>query len=397
MEASATARRPFALAMVVALTLSAFALAGVTQADADDFTTGTSAPSIVITDYSRTIQPASQNSVATYFVTVEVADADGVTTIEEVEVCLFNSDTRVGGSAKGDCGEDDADPRTTLHLLWVADELEDEETFAADDDGVTGFSLTGDNFHTLGVGDDVSTWATTGGSTPGLLTLTFRFKVSEALLAGIDWSLEATVRDNTPGTPRTASDQAGFDDESVVGATGAIDVLYFSAIQTVREQLDYGVVDAGQESSAKTGLLGAFRSNDKADLTLDGDDFKYTAGDFTATLSLVTFDPGLEQVSVRCEQADTLSGTRSAPGSSIFVDVNPGLFATDRFAAVTRTIGEIDGVGDSGTSYTNRGTGEGTVSLNNICALAYGGGAEVSSQKYSADIVVGIGRAAGGP
>jgi hypothetical protein len=365
MQATSAVQRPFALAAALALILSALAAAASPAAKADTFTPGAAAPVVTITGFSEVIQPHFGNSsqapggAVAYFVTVQVVDSDGVDTIEEVSICLFN-----GASADGaDCADFNANPKTMFYMDWLADDVieGDLAVYGPNSSGNTGFAVgNADSLYAIGGGDDLSSWETEGGTTPGTLTLTFRFYVSAAMLAGNDWTVRATATDDADleGTATTLTD--------------AVTVQYFGAVTTARTSIDYGTIAPGASVAVIDQPLGRFVANDRSETNLVGEDFTYTSGPFTSTLDLVdSVTPGSGEVSLRCWRGDV------ALGDSEFIRVVP-ITPLDLPSSV------FGGVGAA------RGTGETPIELKHGCELFYGGGALVSSQQYQADITVGI-------
>jgi hypothetical protein len=365
MQATSAVQRPFALAAALALILSALVAAASPAAKADTFTPGAAAPVVTITDFSNVIQPFFENSSdadpgVAYFVTVEVVDSDGVDTIETVSICLFNGDSNDGAG----CDAPDADPKTMFYMDWLADGLDEGETYGPGASGSSGFEVgNSDSLYAIGGGADVSSWATDGGTTPGTLTLTFRFYVSAAMLAGSDWTIRATATDNTDGAPKVGT---------ATTATNAVTVQYFGAVTTTRTSIDYGTI-APEESAARLDQsLGRFVANDESETDLVGEDFTYSTGpSFTSTLALVDKDtPGSGEVSLRCWRGDAALGATSI------------LVVPDTARDLPSSV-----FGGAGAA---RGTGEEPLELKHGCELSYGGGATVSSQQHQADITVGI-------
>jgi len=362
MQATSAVQRPFALAAALALILSALVAAASPAAKADTFTPGAAAPVVTITGFSEAIQPFYENSSdadpgVAYFVTVEVVDSDGVDTIETVSICLFNGDSNDGAG----CDAPDADPKTMFYMDWLADGLDEGETYGPGASGSSGFEVgNSDSLYAIGGGTDVSSWATTGGTTPGLLTLTFRFYVSAAMLAGSDWTIRATATDD--------EDKVG----TATTATNAVTVDYFGAVTVTRTSIDYGTIAPGESAARLNRPLGKFVANDESETGLTGEDFTYTSGQFISTLDLVDdATPESGEVSLRCWRGDAeLGGSESI----LVVPIFPRDLPSSVF-------------GGAGAA---RGTGEDPTELKHGCELSYGGGAVVSSQQYQADITVGI-------
>jgi hypothetical protein len=374
MQRTATARRPFALAALFALVISAFAIAGPPAANADTFTTGKAAPVVTITAYPDDIQPYFMNTTTpplsapavAYTVTVTVVDSDGVDTIDLVEVCFYNSDSSLAA-----CQATDANPKTTFLMDW--DSSVASPTFGADQSGTDGFALgrTGTNYAlgsdfsaAPGGTDQRSSWSTSD-ELPSTLTLNFRFYASNAMLAGDDWTVVATAIDEDD---ETGSAREGFD-----APTGYIFVNYWGEVTTARASVDYGTIDAGEFTDRENEPLGSFVANDDSLTKLAGEDFTFTpvGGGGPFTLDLVEFDePGIGQVSLLCSL-----GTALDPNDAIFVPASGSSYL----------VGTV--FGGSGAA---RGTGEAPQSLAHSCRLAYGGGATVSSAQYQADITVTI-------
>lgn len=403
MQQHATIRRPFALALVFALVASAFALAGAPDANADEFIAGKARPQVEIKTWPATIQPAFPASAAVYTVVVEVSDADGVEDIERVELCIYDY---VGGASEA-CAFDDADPRSTVQFVWDArDVVAPDPAFGPDDTGNLGFYVEqlgsryalGEDDTANDGDDDRPVWTTTGGTTPGLLTLTFTFRASNAMLAGNEWTIRATAFDTED---KSAVDYVGFFErfdlcEGVdpVGTTlddncassGTLTVNYWGEVITERQEILFGEVDEGTEEEVLERSLGEFVANDVSFTSLTAADFQYAPGGPGSpfVLSLVQEFPGSGQVSLRCSPADTVE----TPGA-IFLATTPVEFEASVFSSVN--YGPFGPVGDL-RSIENRGTGENALALIHSCALAYGGGAAVSSQTYAATVTVGIGQ-----
>jgi hypothetical protein len=363
MQATSAVQRPFALAAALALILSALVAAASPAAKADTFTPGAAAPVVTIMDFSSDIQPHFENSsqapdgAVPYFVTVEVVDSDGVGTIKDVSICLFNGDSSEGAG----CANSNADPKTMFYMDWLAADLDEGETYLSDASGSSGFAVgNGGSLYAIGAGTDLSSWGTTGGTTPGTLTLTFRFYVSAAMLAGNDWTVRAT-----------ATDDAGLEGTATT-ETNAVTVQYFGAVTTARASIGYGTIAPGASAPVIDQPLGLFVANDGSETDLVGEDFTYVSGPFTSTLDLVDeATPGSGEVSLRCWRGDAELGDSA---SIRVVPVTPRNLPSSVF-------------GGAGAA---RGTGETPIELKHGCELSYGGGALVSSQQYQADITVGI-------
>jgi hypothetical protein len=234
-------------------------------------------------------------------------------------------------------------------------------TYGPDSSGNSGFAVgNGGSLYAIGAGTDLSSWGTTGGTTPGTLTLTFRFYVSAAMLAGNDWTVRAT-----------ATDDAGLEGTATT-ETNAVTVQYFGAVTTARTSIDYGTIAPGASAPVIDQPLGLFVANDGSETDLVGEDFTYVSGPFTSTLDLVDeATPGSGEVSLRCWRGDAELGDSA---SIRVVPVTPRDLPSSVF-------------GGAGAA---RGTGETPIELKHGCELFYGGGALVSSQQYQADITVGI-------
>jgi hypothetical protein len=218
-----------------------------------------------------------------------------------------------------------------------------------------------------------STWSTTD-TLPSLLTVTFSFYVSTAMLYGEDWTIVATATD---GDDRTGSDSVGED-----AVDGYVFVDYWGEVTTPRTSVPYGVIDEGESETVNDQSLGFFVANDTSYAALEGEDFEFDpdgpAGPYYLQLVADPPDgePGPNEVSLRCSYGTTLD---TDPEDFVWVGDSSGWMLP----------GAIFGAGFTGTGPL-RGTGESPAELKNSCELFYGGGATVSSEEYSADITVAI-------
>ena len=211
------------------------------------------------------------------------------------------------------------------------------------------------------------------------VTLTFKFRVSYALLAGTDWNykVSAEIPDSACGdatcselgidlSPESfrGSDEVGTDKDGAGPDTAeTITVLYYGEVRTgaTDSASDFGYLQDTQTSDYETYDAFDYLTNGMSQLTLTGTDFSRASGD---TLSLVQTVPSTEEVALSCY--DSLD-----------------------WAVVEEYVAHTD---DSATEldYQRDPTIEEVTDGSITCRLTYGGGADVALATYSNTVTVGI-------
>jgi len=226
-------------------------------AQADDFTPQNlpSVPTSLIRTYPLTaMQPAYPRSTSVYQVSADVANADGFDKVTRVKMCWYIT------GATDHC--DASDPRSGFVMTW---------------DPANSFVVEGtSNNYQNASSDFTDVDATTK-------IINFKFKISDAMLAGTDWNLEVTVYNNDiNGDPQSQYD------------TKSASVGYYSYFATSRVPYDYGDVlenprgtsyDAYQAARS----VGSFLANGNSSITAQVTDFTHSTNsvvDDTLTLDV---------------------------------------------------------------------------------------------------------------
>lgn len=255
-------------AVVSMLALLALVVSGAGMADADEFTTANTAPTVTAPSLSASIQPDAAASDVEYSYAVTVGDAESLNDLAAVTVCLYLT---TGGDST--CAT--PDPATDVKLTWT----QSTDAFTIDDGSTN-------DYWTNGTGSTSPTLTGTSG------TFTFTFTVSEATREG-GWTALVTATDSS-----AATDTDG---------TATSTVQHYSAI-TTRVSQNFGTLAPG--------LAGAATATASPTLTANGQTtYAMTAGDFTdgtytfglKTTGLTSEGPAAGEVSFDCEVASTFT------------------------------------------------------------------------------------------
>lgn len=317
----------------VVVSMSMVALLGLTVtatgiAQADEFITGNTAPTVATPALSASIQPDTGASAVVYSYSVVVGDADTLNDLSTVTVCLYLT---VGGDAT--CAT--PDPATDVQLTWT----ESTNAFTIANGSTT--------YWALGTEGNVST-APILTDTSG--TYTFNFTVSEAMREG-SWTAAVTATDVSAAT---ASNSA---------ATATVN--HYSAI-TARVGQAYGTVTSGLGNGVVSTASPTVSSNGQTTYSATAGDF--TDGTYTFTLKtdgLTSVAPAAGQVTFDCQVAATFTE------ASAF---RVGSTSTLLSAAETST-----------------GTIEDGSTVANSCRLAHGGERPVSTYSFVVVNAIGNG------
>lgn len=169
------------------------------------------------------------------------------------------------------------------------------------------------------------------------LGINFRFKVSQAMLAGANWnvSLQATDIAGQTSTVGTGSKLSG------------ITVGYFAAVIVDLAPIDYGIVKSQESATSNPEPGGVFVANGATNIYISATDFVYEAD--SMALDTVNANPMAGKVSMLCSPGDIFS-----EGSAILVSNLPSLIFSSAFVG---------------------GTGEASREApNHTCQLRFGGG-----------------------
>lgn len=302
---------------------------------ADTFTPLSDPPTVEITNAPTTMQPNYPSSDASYSVDATIGTQGTVENLDTVTMCFYRM------SGDNTCADAATDPKNEFKMVWT----QSSNTF----------TVTGTNNYE----DDGS--AATGLSTDLSLSISFDFKISNAMDAGLDWEVKVfAVDDDGQNSDQTVDMNYEFTD-----VESLISVYYWGEVTTDRAGLDFGNVAANQSADVDGASLGAFVANDSSYIYLDATDFSDGNG---STLSIDTIgSPMLGEVTLSCEYGATeYSG--SSPtyvGTTAYMPLASSLFS--------------DGTGETPDS-----------SQIHSCRLEYGGGATVAEVEYENTVTVAI-------
>ncbi len=316
----------------VVVSMSLVALLGLTVsatgvAQADEFITGNTAPTVATPALSASIQPDAGASAVVYSYSVVVGDADTLNDLSTVTVCLYLT---TGGDAT--CAT--PDPATDVKLTWT----QSTNAFTIANGSTT--------YWALGTAGDVSTAPTLTGTSG---TYTFKFTVSEAMREG-SWTAAVTADDGVA----TAADSA---------ATGTVN--HYSAI-TARVAQAFGTVTSGLLNGVVSTASPTVSSNGQTTYSATAGNF--TDGTYTFTLKtdgLTSVAPAAGEVTFDCEVAATFTEASAT---------RVGTTSTQLSATETTT-----------------GTVENGSTVANSCRLAHGGQRPVSAYSFVVVNAIGNG------
>lgn len=316
---------------------AAFALISsqiVASAQADTFTPTNDPPTVENLIVPGAMQPASPRSTANYEVVATVGSQGTVANLKTVTMCWYK------GSSDDTCADAATDPKTQFKMTWTQ--------------ASNSFSVTGTNNY-LNAGS-----STTYGDGSGLtMDVTFKFKISEAMLFGEDWNVKVVVIDQQDNS--TSNDPI-FSSE--LSASNLV-VLYFGSVKTQPSSKSFGSLKLSESSQVTNVSSGAFTANGLSDIDISATDFTYNSE--TIPLDAMNMTPASGYVAMDCNAGSSFGDNYNVRVSSI-----AQIFIDDQFSD---------------------GTGEGTESaLPHSCQLTYGGGAPVANVVYSNTVTVGIGQ-----
>lgn len=255
-------------AVVSMLALLALVVSGAGIADADEFTTANTAPTVSSPSLSASIQPDTGASDVEYTYSVTVGDAESLNDLSNVAVCLYQT-------VEGDSTCATPDPTNTVKLTWT----QSTDAFTIDDGSTN-------DYWTNGTGSTSPTLTGTSG------TFTFTFTVSEATREG-GWTALVTATDTTGGTD--------------TDGTATTTVQHYSAI-TTRVAQDFGTVAAGLANAANVTASPTVTANGQTTYGMTAGDF--TDGTYTFALKtdgLTSDGPAPGEVTFDCEVASTFT------------------------------------------------------------------------------------------
>lgn len=338
------------LAMAALLSVSSF-VALVPNAVADTFFALPDAPTLQVIATPNNMQPAHPNSDAVYTATVAVGSQGSVSNITNVYMCWTKLNDGGGSATNATCFDGNWDARHEFEMQWTNwDYYEGDNPEWADD----WFDVYGGDFYA-----NASSVSGYGDGTAGSMNMSFKFKVSEGMLKGNDWSMTIKVVDS--------------EDQSVSETITDKSVLYFGAVASLPNQQNFGDV-AGEDYSIREGSWdGAFIANAVSDLSYSIDPFVYDNGvDAPSVLPLDGGNPGdmagAGKVAVDCV-------------TNYSWYTNSGEFRMTEAPQTARTGEFMYGTGEYGDD----------PEFFHACALYFGGGAPVANETYYNTFTVGIG------
>lgn len=318
--------------------LATFLIASSTSgAFADTFSPQNDPPTIAGLVVPNALAPAHPRSISTYTVSATVGSQATVANIKYVDICWYNKDS---GTADSFCANASTDPINEFHMRWT--ENGDLQTGGP-------FSVTGNNNYA-----NSGSSAEYGDGTGLTMDIHFKFKVSEAMHFGSNWSLHVWVTDDQD---QTSQEDNAFNEWFVDG----LSVTYFGQVSTARSAHSFGELRTGEYQLAENISSGTYRANGNSHLTIEATDFTY----LTQTLSLQNYPPSTGFVSLRCNPGQIFND-----GGSINVLGIADIYDYSNFAA---------------------GTGEGVgTPVEHSCRLDFGGGAQVANVAYSNTVTLAI-------
>ena len=154
-----------------------------------------------------------------------------------------------------------------------------------------------------------------GDGTDSFMSLTFRFQVSDAMLAG-GWKVRVTATD--------------LDDQSATATASGINVLYFASVATQRPAVDYGTVHQQDGNVADGKSDGRFISNGPSAVTISATDFTRTGASLPLDTGTPSQPPELGKVGMDCSTGPTFD-----VASALRVTGLPALLQNNVFATGT--------------------------------------------------------------
>jgi len=319
------------LAGALALGTSLAFVVGAAPAGADLFAPSNTAPTVSSPAFTMpgtqtSFEPDAGSSDEAYAYGLTVGDAKTLNDVNTVSVCLYHSlkeDGLTTGEGDNTCAT--INPQNTVKLTWTR--------------STNAFSISAGSstYWALGTGADASSGPSDLTATSG--TVTFRFKVSEAMREGT-WTAKVTATDTSA---------AAATDSSVTKTVAA-----YSSI-TARTQKDYGTVAANTAATATDSPM--VTSNGATTMSLTAGNFSDGTYSFTLkTDGLTSIGPAAGQVTFDCKVGGTFDELTST-----------------RVGTAATSIGTA----------TSTGTAENGSSVSNSCRLQHGGQRPVSTYSFT--------------
>lgn len=338
-----------AVAAVISLTPSA---------SADSFVPLPDPPTQEVLSAPSTMQPAYPNSTSVYTVAVAVGSQGTVANIDYIEMCWWKT-----SSGLSECTYDSTnslDPRTQFKMTWYNyDAREGADPAYADEWFSIAESYDGGGYFWTNHYENANSTSGYGDGTDSSMNIVFKFRVSNAMLAGNDWNVRVTAYDlNGSSTPQTHSN---------------ISVNYFGAVTQDRSSQDFGNLGSSNNNWIVEEIEdGDFVANGPSDLTYKATSFTYeVGGSVVSEIPLATGTP-----------------TTSVPQGQAAVDCNPN-WNWDENSAVRMSSSPYlmreNVIGDSGTEWGQ------WFNFEHACRVIYPGGASVANVTYGNTFTVGIG------
>lgn len=303
-------------------------------ARADVFTPTNDPPTVENLVLPEAMQPASPRSTAVYDLVATVGSQGTVANLKTVSMCWYK------GSASSSCDDAATDPKTQFKMIWTQ--------------STNSFSVVGTNNYR-----NAGSSTTYGDGTALSMDVTFKFRISDAMLFGEDWNVKVSVVDqqdnSTPADPMFSSE---------IEASNLV-VLYFGAVSTQPSSKPFGALGFGESNDVTNVSTGQFRANSASDINISATDFTYLSN--TIPLDTSNSSPASGYVAMDCNQGENFGDSPPVRVSS-----SPQLLISNVFSS---------------------GTGESTdTTFPHSCRLVFGGGAAVANVLYTNTVTIGIGQ-----